>query len=497
MVNCGTTLVFCRGLYCTCVWTCCPRRLHRFQLRCETNLQPLLRYSHLRTHSCPRPFSLRSPSTPPSTMLLTQKPQHLNFRHHHRRHPASLSNIAVVAHPTSTPGLLSLSKPSRPTSRHPQRPQSPRFPRNRLHRPTSSVSVPSPAVSAPDSARGRSFQQSKAQPQSMHPRPVSQVQLPNTPPSAVPEAVVPVSLKEDALPEHPMLVSQPTGRLARSRRSRHRSTPAVAKSSPSPEPSRGPRAPSPINKFESSAPIPVPERRRAESQAPSHKILSRSDPMSKLTIHTNFSTPLKAPRSDKRNRNKAARHSDGIHLPLAEWDYPAPGSSDDEVEGCEAQPVTPIGQTGRNHKAWQTVFQEGPKTAPLPPSASQQFPFFTFPPRAPPASPPRAKTPSSNIMSTTPPKQVRREHRRAPSQPASFSRGSTAETVFHFSEDETDALPVGADVHEKMALLFGNGNTSGSGSPLFPSTGTPSPSPRKHKAPRDRERSDFWCSTMS
>jgi len=424
-------------------------------------------------------------------MLLTQKPQPINFsrHHHHRRHPASLSSLAVVAHPTSTPGLLSLSKPARPIARHPPRPQSPRFPRNRFHRPTASVSVPSPAVSTPDSTRGRSHQPSKTQ--STHPISASQVQLHNAAPAVVPESANVVVPKEDPLPEPPALVSQPTGRLARSRRSRHRSIPAVAKSSPSPERSKGTRAPSPSKKCEPSAPIPVPERRRTESQASPHKNLSRSDPLLKLTIHTNLSTPLKVTRRDKRHRNKVERNSDGMPLPLAEWDYPAPGSSDEEGEGEEDRPVTPIGQTGRNHTAWRTVFQEGPKTAPLPPSAPEgQFPFFTFPPRANLANPPRAKTPTPNLIPgpTTPSRQARLEHRRAPSQPASFSRGSAVEAVFHLSEDEADVLPVSGDVHEKMALLFGNGNTSGSGSPLFPSTGTPSPSSRKHKTARDRER---------
>ena len=420
-------------------------------------------------------------------MLLTQNPQPINFSRHHRRHPASLSSIAVVAHPTSTPGLLSLSKPVRPTSRHPQRPHSPRFPRNRFHRSTTSISVPSPAVSTPDSARGRSHQPSKAQ--SAQPRSPSQVHPPNTPPSAPPESATPVAPKEDPSLEPTTLVSHPTGRLARSRRSRHRSTPAIAKSSISPERGKGTRAQSPSKKYELSAPIPVPERRSEESQALPHKILSRSDPLSKLTIHTNLSTPLKAARRDKRHRSKVERKSDGAHLPLAEWDFPAPGSSSDEGEGEEGEPVTPTGQTGRNHKSWQTVFQEGPKTAPLPPSVPEgQSSFFTFPPRANPAGP-RSKTPPNVVPGpTAPSRQPRLEHRRVPSQPASFSRGGAVEAVFHWSEDEADVLPVGADVHEKMALLFGNGNTSGTGSPLFPNTGTPNPSPRKHKAPRDRER---------
>lgn len=420
-------------------------------------------------------------------MLLAQKPQPINFgRHHHRRHPASLSSIAVVAHPTNTPGLLSLSKPLRPPSRHPPRPQSPRFPRNRFHRPTASVSVaefPSNTISTLDPARGRPCLPTKAQSDQSR---SAQVQSTDTVVPAIPEPAEP---QQGASPEPPTLVAQPTGRLARSRRSRHRSTPAVAKSSVSPERSKATRAPSPAKKFEPSAPIPVPERRRGQS--PSHKILSRSDPLSKLTIHTNFSAQHKPGRQEKRRKNRVKRNADEGHLPLAEWDFPAPASSDDEGEGDDDDPVTPIRQTGSNDKAWHAVFHEGPKTAPLPPSVNQgQFTFFTFPLRSNPASPVRTSTPPYNIIlgPTTPNKQVRPEHRRAPSQPASFTRGNAVETVFHLSEDEADVLPAGADVHEKMALLFGNGNSSGSGSPLFPSTGTPSPSPRKHKTPRDRER---------
>ncbi|KAF8478316.1 hypothetical protein JB92DRAFT_1842421 [Gautieria morchelliformis] len=385
-------------------------------------------------------------------MLLTQKPQPISFsRHpHHRRHPASLSSIAVVPHPTSTPGLLSLTKPPRPTSRHPQRPHSPRFPRNRLHRPTASVSAPSTTLSPSDPARGRSQHPPKAKsPQltsASHPP-----TLPNTPVPAVPESPQPPPPAERLSPQPPTLVTHPTGRLARSRRSRHRSTPAVAKSCPSPEPIKGTRAPSPAKSFEPSAPIPVPERRRSE----------------------------------RRRKNRVKPNPDAANLPLAEWDFPAPGSSDDG-EPEEDEPVTPIGQTGRNHPAWRSVLQEGPKSAPLPPSAARgQFPFFTFPK---PASLPRARTPAPNAISgpTTPSRQVNPAHRRVPSQPASFTRGGAVDAMFHLSEDEAEALPEGAVVHQKMVRLFGNGSSLGPGSPLFPSTGTPSPSPRRQKGPRDR-----------
>lgn len=288
--------------------------------------------------------------------------------------------------------------------------------------------------------------------------------------------------KHDPSSEPPTLATQPSGRLARTRRSRHRSTPPVAKSSFSPERNRAIRAPSPVKKFEPSIPIPVPERRRAPS--PSHKILSRSDPLSKLTIHTNFAPPNKAGRHDKRRKNKVKPHVDEGPLPLAEWDFPAPGTSEDEGE--EDDPVTPIRQTGSNDTGWHTFLTEGPKTAPLPPSAEGQFPFFMFPVRP--------RTPSPRVISgpILPSKQSRVEHRRAPSQPASFMRGANAvESVFHLSEDEAEVIPAGADVHEKMALLFGNGNSSGPGTPLFPSTSTPSPSPRRPKVSRDRERCVF------
>ncbi|KAF8591356.1 hypothetical protein K439DRAFT_997071 [Ramaria rubella] len=425
-------------------------------------------------------------------MLLTQKPQPINFSRHHRRHPASLSNIAVVPHPTSTPGLLSLSKPVRPPPRNLQRPQSPRFPpRSRLqHRQAPSVSLadlPSSIVPNLNPARGRSEQLSKVQTE--HSGLASPVHMPNTPAPSAPVPTVPLPFppphQAAASPEPPTLAAQPSGRLARSRRTRHKSTSAVAvpKPSSSPERSKVACAPSPAKQPQPTAPIAVPERRRAPS--PSHKILSRSDPLSKLTIHTNLASPLKPARKDKRRRNRAKRITDDGVLPLAEWDFPAPGSSEDE--GDDDEPVTPLRQTGTNDKAWLTTLHDGPKTAPIQPSAtSGQFPFFTFPSRA---TPPRAKTPASMAAHppTTPPR--RPEHRRAPSQPASLNRTAAVEGMFNLSEDESESLATGTDVREKMALLFGTGNSNGSGSPLFPSTGTPSPS-RKPKVPRERESVD-------
>lgn len=437
-------------------------------------LTPL--HSSPRNPVLPPSCAARHPSTP--NMLLTQKPQPINFRRHHRRHPASLSTIAVAQHPT--PGLLSLSKPQRQPSRHPQRPQSPRFPpRSRLHRPAS-VSIPdlqSTTLFTPDPPRGRSHQNNA--PTHQHRRSASQVHLPDVTVTSGPDAALPFPTQQHVSSDPPTLAAQPSGRLARSRRARNKSTPAAAvPPNFSPERTRAAPAPSPAKL--PSAPIPVPKGRRAAS--PAHKVLSRSDPLSKLTIHI---SPLVTPskRKDRRHRNKAKRAPDGGALPLADWDFPAPGSSDDDAEDADddEEPVTPIGQTGANDKAWQRALNDGPRTAPLQPRGAQ-FPFFQFPART---SPARTKTPAL----VTPSKLGRQDHRRAPSHPISLGLGSAAlESMFHLSEDEGEALPASADVREKMALLFGTGAGNGTASPLFPHTGIPGLSPRKSRAARERDR---------
>ena len=57
------------------------------------------------------------------TMILVQKPHTLNLSqsplHTHRRHPSAPPTVVVL--PTRTPGLLTLSKPSRPPQRQNQR----------------------------------------------------------------------------------------------------------------------------------------------------------------------------------------------------------------------------------------------------------------------------------------------------------------------------------------------------------------------------------------
>lgn len=245
-------------------------------------------------------------------MLLAQRSQPINLNlnfSRHRRHPASLSNISVHPHPSSTPGLLTLSKPIRQPVRNHQRPQSPRYnPRARVleHQQQSRPALHS--VSATES-------------------------ISNT--------------KTDAKLEQQVATATPQHQ--RSRSTRHKSTSAaVLETSSAPVPALAIQRPS--------EPIPVPDPKQTPHRG--HKIISHSDP-AKLTIHTNYNVK----RKDKRRRNKPKSNADGP-LPLAEWDYPAPGSSDegeDEERDHDPEPVTPI-RHKINERAW---YSDGPKTAPL------------------------------------------------------------------------------------------------------------------------------------
>ncbi|KAF8524307.1 hypothetical protein BU17DRAFT_84904 [Hysterangium stoloniferum] len=401
-----------------------------------------------------------------------------------------MSGFTVVPHPTNTPGMLTVAKPIRQQPRG-QRSQSPRLPpRGRFHRPTqdlTSVGVP-------------------AQPQQQQQQPVSprHSNPPAAPvaPSILGAAMVVADQESPAViptPQAPTapplaIAAHPTGRT---RRSRHKSTPTATIQDHSADNTvmnilpREP-SPTPVKPLMASAPIPVPERRRAQTP-PHRQPMSRSDPaLSKLTIQT--SLPPRSTRKEKRRRNKVKRvAADGAALPLAEWDFPAPGDSEEEED---EDPVTPIKQTGSNDRAWVNAFNDGPKTAPLQRSATQgQFPFFTFPQR--PVAP-RARTPalgSTHVLPVTPPRQIRPDHRRAPSQPASLSRATGVEGIFHFSEDEADSSPKG-QFQKKMAKLFGE--TGHSSAPATLGTGTPSP-PRKkgtHRESVDMSRQLFASSSF-
>ena len=96
------------------VWHCFLRH------RSKTN-HHRLRYSHgtIYLSTC------HQPCPPPTafTMILVQKPHTLSLSqsplHAHRRHPSAPPTVLVL--PTRTPGLLTLSKPSRPPQRQNQR----------------------------------------------------------------------------------------------------------------------------------------------------------------------------------------------------------------------------------------------------------------------------------------------------------------------------------------------------------------------------------------
>lgn len=454
-------------------------------------------------------------------MLLAQKPQSISFRH--RRQPASLSAITVVPHPTNTPGLFAIAKPIRQQPRPLSRPQSPRCtPRGRPHRsqhqhqhphrhhphPSLNVAhfpgtVKEMNASSSDSSQSPSKKTTGAQNEDF--KAVSHIR-------EAPAGVPP--LATDA---------QSPQRSPRPRRSRHKSTPAVSvvpstrtlslefnSGQPPTTPDRSmpeknqenkalsripdTRIPSPVQQhpLPPATPIPVPERRR--NQSPSHTTpLSKSEPgKSKLTIQT-FS-PAQPPKSSrKRRKNKPKRLQDGSNLPLSDWDFPVKESDDDgEAEVEDTEPSSPVRTVPAGRRSW---LNDGPKTAPLEPSR-QQFPFFTFPTRA----SPRSRTPAPRSVDPfalapaaliTPPRQIRSDHRRAPSQPASLSRGTFIDGVFHFSDDEGDRSPVATDIQKKMAMLFGKrlasdeAGFSSSVPPLLSTTSTPSP---RRKMGRERDR---------
>ncbi|KIJ36916.1 hypothetical protein M422DRAFT_260539, partial [Sphaerobolus stellatus SS14] len=143
-------------------------------------------------------------------MLLAQKPpQAINFRH--RRHPASMSGI-VVAHPTNTPGVFALAKPLRTPQRGHPRSQSPRCsPRNRVPRPP----VERPSRHFPTPPRGRPEQQpspeatveskSTDSPSPVRITPRRRKQSPADSPSPETPAPVPASAKP-LLPSAPIAV---------------------------------------------------------------------------------------------------------------------------------------------------------------------------------------------------------------------------------------------------------------------------------------------------
>jgi hypothetical protein len=70
-----------------------------------------------------RPAISLAPQPTAFTMMLIQKPHTFTLSqsplHTHRRHPSAPSTVLVL--PTRTPGLLTLSKPSRPPQRQNQR----------------------------------------------------------------------------------------------------------------------------------------------------------------------------------------------------------------------------------------------------------------------------------------------------------------------------------------------------------------------------------------
>ncbi|EGO03924.1 hypothetical protein SERLA73DRAFT_84131 [Serpula lacrymans var. lacrymans S7.3] len=360
-------------------------------------------------------------------MMLVQKPPQLPFSppSAHRRHPSAPP--AVVVQPTRTPGILSLSKPLRPTpprQLHQQQPQKqvrspkpkPATPQHRSPRPAQaeptstshSIKPVSPKRAsenaAPSGAKTQSASQSSTHAHARRnnvrqPSPISTSQAEAIDPSSIQTlqppkrnpasnsfdpflvssdsdsdnarpSVVPPPSKRASTNTAPILSSYPSGKLAR----RRHLVPQV------------PATPTPSSKA-----IPVPR----VGQKTGHNV-SRSAPI---------------------NSNVLSRP--GMRRTSANFNAVFPICDDMTDVDDRSPPSTPTRErTVRYNAPWPaSSFDDGPRTAPL-------FKSFGFPFRA---------TPSP----------VARRHQRAPS-----------EGVFDMSFDE-DFSSSSSDASEELKMLFG------------------------------------------
>jgi hypothetical protein len=357
-------------------------------------------------------------------MILIHKPQHLPtmLSSTHRRHPSAPP--AVLVQPTHTPGLLSLSKPIRPSPRHQQ-------PRTRFS--------PKPK---PATARKLSLQ------------PIQSSTAPTSPVIAAQEKdnvqLVPTTPTPEKTLRGRLQAKDKTGRRSSSHSHHPRRQPSPPQAEAAPHPTTR-------NTKRKSLPINPRPKHSASTNAFDPFLDSDSDRPSAPALNPLLSTPTLAPPSGtlaKRRGHvqgsptpapaKAVTQSSLTHLrvksskavavPFPKSNHRTDSSTilsrsdpisshmrqrsdafpicDDTTEygGDDTPPHTPVRGETSIRRAFE--FDDGPRTAPL--SRTSRFPF---------------RTPS--------PTPVRR-HRRAPS-----------EGVFHMSSDEDST----SDMTEMLTLL--------------------------------------------
>lgn len=257
--------------------------------------------------------------------------------HSHRRAVTAL----VVPHPNRTPGLLSIQttpkqSPPRP---HPSKSRNNHIQRRERHDVSSASPSPQQQVPSVDdvfsssttsdpiiNSRGRTPNNSnpnkRAAPRSSsRPRPIPSSDLPHPPPPPA------------ASSERPFLTSQPSGRLARSRRQRNTPKSVSTAVAPYVADSR-PDSPSPaVPAAPTATPISVPKSKKAQNvNNNAHLTMSRSAP---TLTHPNMAPRAQKRQNEKRVKNHSAPVSgmeeatdvslDLEDLPLSDWDMaPSP-----------------------------------------------------------------------------------------------------------------------------------------------------------------------------
>ncbi|KZS87284.1 hypothetical protein SISNIDRAFT_491242 [Sistotremastrum niveocremeum HHB9708] len=254
--------------------------------------------------------------------------------HSHRRAVTAL----VVPHPSRTPGLLSIQttpKQSPPRPHPSKQARNNHLQRRERHEPASASPSPQQQVPAVDDVfssstssepiinpRGRTpnntHSNKRAAPRSSS-RPTPSSDLAHPPPPSV------------APSDKPFLTSQPSGRLAKSRRQRNNFKSAA----PPPSPDSRPASPTPAGPVASvaAAPISVPKSKKVQNvNNNAHLTMSRSAP---TLTHPNMATRSQKRQKEKRPKNHSAPVSgmeeatdvslDLEDLPLSDWDMaPSP-----------------------------------------------------------------------------------------------------------------------------------------------------------------------------
>ncbi|KAF4583311.1 hypothetical protein EYR38_002060 [Pleurotus pulmonarius] len=368
-------------------------------------------------------------------MMLFQKPPTINLSSHlaathHRRHPSAPPT--VVVQPTRTPGLLSLSKPSRPSPQRPQQHQTNLRPQQR----STPKFKPVPASTTTTVANQRSPQLNHASPQLQ--KPVAEKVAPTTPERS----------QAQSLRGRPVKASKDKAGRSASQSPVHGRRNHTRQPSPPVQPPQAevnPLASSGDNTITNANPFdpfsddfqpktvrPTPSL----ASRPSGQLAKRRQPIPSFSLESTPILPTKTKAVDVPHSNHASRpvfvsRSDPVpsHMPTKRPTYrPGPRrsatlnngfpicddmgdvSDADDTDDSElsSTPVTPV----RPRQMKSSQFDDGPRTAPLSSSTGAFFPFNMSP-----SPTPVIRAPASQS----------RKHRRAPSEGMG---------VFQMSSDE-------------------------------------------------------------